>query len=198
MPSAAQSLLDNARLRRTGLAVLLGVAILGSVYLVERGNSQRTTMEIISAPAVAGLPAPRIGEPAPDFQVPGPDGQMISLSQFKGRPIWINFWASWCAPCRAEFPEMDAVYKRHQSDGLVLLAVSFAERPDEVVSYLEKARPSFTIGIDQPGTVAGQYRVLGLPTHLFIDAEGIVREVRVGPMNEALMEEKLAGILPRR
>jgi peroxiredoxin len=197
MSSLAQEMLANPRLRHASLGLLLGVTILSAVILVERGNSQRAATEI-TAPGVAGALAPRVGQPAADFTVTGVDGQPIQLSQFRGRPVWINFWASWCAPCRAEFPDMDAAYRKHESAGLVLLAVSFAEQPAEVLDYLDRARPSFTIGIDPPGTVAGQYRVLGLPTHVFIDAQGIVREVRVGPMNPAMMDEKLATILPAR
>jgi cytochrome c biogenesis protein CcmG/thiol:disulfide interchange protein DsbE len=196
MSSATQPLLANPRLRQTGLAILLGIAILGSVYLVDRGNSQQTGIQQITAPGAASAQALRVGQPAPDFQVTSPDGQPITLAQFKGQPVWLNFWASWCAPCRVEFPDMDAVYRQHQASGLVLLAVSFAEQPADVSSYLERARPSFTIGVDPPGVVAGQYRVLGLPTHIFIDADGIVREVRVGPMNQELMQQKLATILP--
>jgi peroxiredoxin len=195
-PELGTSLLANPKLRQTGLALLLGIAILGSVYLVERGNEERRAATI-TVPGVAGAMAPRIGQPAADFQVAGADGQPISLSQFKGRPVWINFWAAWCAPCRAEFPDMDAVYQKNREKGLVLLAISFAEQPSDVTAYLERARPSFTIGVDPPGTVAGQYRVLGLPTHIFVDAEGIVRDVRVGPMNQELMQEKLATILPK-
>jgi cytochrome c biogenesis protein CcmG/thiol:disulfide interchange protein DsbE len=194
--SVTQDLLSNTRLRQAALALLLGAAILGTVFFLDRGRGQTITQ--ITAPGVSGAQAPRVGQPAADFTVAGPDGQSISLAQFQGKPVWINFWATWCAPCRAEFPEMDTVYRQYQDQGLVLLAVSFAEQPQAVRSYLERARPSFTIAVDPPGTVAGQYRVMGLPTHVFIDAEGIVRDVRVGPMNQELMRQKLATILPTR
>ena len=195
MRSAAHVLCERPQLRQAGLAVLLGVAILGAVYLIERGNeADRATT--ITVPGVEGAMAPRVGQPAADFQVAGPDGQPIHLSQFKGQPVWINFWATWCAPCRAEFPEMDAVYQKNQETGLVLLAISFSEQPADVAAYVERARPSFTIAVDPPGVVAGQYRVMGLPTHIFVDAEGIIRDIRVGPMNQELMQEKLRTILP--
>jgi thiol-disulfide isomerase/thioredoxin len=194
MATLGGSLLANGKLRQVALALLLGAAILGTVYLVERGNEARRATTIV-VPGVAGAQAPRVGQPAADFQITSPDGQPLSLAQFKGRPVWINFWASWCAPCRAEFPDMDAVYRKHQDRGLVLLAISYAEQPAEVAAYIERAQPAFTIGVDPAGTVAGQYRVLGLPTHVFVDAEGIVRDIRVGPMNQELMQEKLATIL---
>ena len=195
MRSRAHVLGERPRLRQAGLAILLGVAILGAVYLIERGDeANRATT--ITMPGVEGAVAPRVGQPAADFQVEGLDGQSIRLSQFKGQPVWINFWATWCAPCRAEFPEMEAVYRKNQAQGLVLLAVSFSEQPADVAGYVERARPSFTIGVDPPGVVAGQYRVMGLPTHVFVDAEGIIRDIRVGPMNQELMHEKLRAILP--
>jgi thiol-disulfide isomerase/thioredoxin len=192
----APSPVGGSRVRQIGLAVLLGVAILTTVVLVERGNEARRATTIV-APGAANATAPRVGQPAADFVVTGVDGQPISLSQFRGQPVWINFWASWCAPCRAEFPDMDQVARQYQDKGLVLLAVSFAEQPAEVKDYLARAKPTFTIGLDPTGAVAGQYRVLGLPTHIFIDAEGTVRDVRVGPMNQDLMREKLATILPK-
>ncbi len=182
-------------LRQAALAILLGAAILGTVYFVDRGANQNSDITPVNVPGATGKVL-RAGEPAPDFTITSPDGQPISLAQFKGRPVWINFWASWCAPCRAEFPEMDALYRQQSDTGLVLLAISFNERPEEVVGYVERARPAFTIAVDPKGAVAGQYRMLGLPTHVFIDAEGIVRDVRVGPMNQDLMREKLATILP--
>jgi thiol-disulfide isomerase/thioredoxin len=194
MATLGGSLLANGKLRQVALALLLGAAILGTVYLVERGNEARRATTIV-VPGVAGAQAPRVGQPAADFQITSLDGQPLSLAQFKGRPVWINFWASWCAPCRAEFPDMDAVYRKHRDRGLVLLAVSYAEQPADVAAYIERAQPAFTIGVDPAGTVAGQYRVLGLPTHVFVDAEGIVRDIRVGPMNQELMQEKLATIL---
>lgn len=194
--SSVMHALDHRRVRQAVLVILLGGVILGGLYLVDQGTGQPGPITQIRAPGAAGGQVLRAGEPAPDFTITSPDGQPISLAQFKGRPVWINFWASWCAPCRAEFPEMDAVYRQYQNRGLVLLAISFNERPEDVAGYLERARPSFTIGLDPPGLVAGQYRVLGLPTHIFIDAEGIVRDVRVGPMNEELMREKLTTILP--
>ncbi len=182
-------------LRQAALAILLGAAILGTVYFVDRGANQTSDITPVNVPGASGKVL-RAGEPAPDFTITSPDGQPISLAQFKGRPVWINFWASWCAPCRAEFPEMDALYRQQSDTGLVLLAISFNERPEEVVGYVERARPAFTIAVDPKGAVAGQYRVLGLPTHVFIDAEGIVRDVRVGPMNQDLMRQKLTTILP--
>lgn len=196
-PGGPRGLLANARLRQVLLATVLAISILGTVILVERGNEARR-MTTITVPGVANAIAPRVNQPAADFQVMGVDGQPITLAQFKGRPVWINFWASWCAPCRAEFPDMDAVWQQHQDKGLVLLAVSYSEQPAEVMAYLEKAKPTFTIGLDPTGTVAGQYRVLGLPTHIFVDADGIVRDVRVGPMNQDLMQEKLANLFKPR
>ena len=191
------SRLANPRLRQVGLALLLGVAILTTVVLVERGNEARRATTIV-APGIANGTAPRVGQPAADFQVIGVDGQPISLSQFKGKPVWLNFWATWCAPCRAEFPDMDVVAGQYQDKNLVLLAVSFAEQPEDVKDYLARAKPSFTIGVDPSGAVAGQYRVMGLPTHIFIDADGTVKDIRDGPMNQDLMREKMASILPKQ
>lgn len=195
MASPPRIRLARPRLLRVALALLLGTAIFGGVYLADRDSTGQGATRI-NAPGIAGAQPPRVGQPAADFQLMSPDGQPVSLSQFEGRPVWINFWATWCPPCRAEFPDMDAVYREYQDTGLVLLAISFAESPEDVRRYLERTQPSFTIAVDPPGAVAGQYRVLGLPTHIYVDREGIVRDIRVGPMNQDLMREKLGSILP--
>jgi peroxiredoxin len=180
-------------LRNIVATILVGVAIAGLVYFFNRpgtANSQSVTLT-----AAAQGAAPRVGQPAPDFALEMLDGTTVRLSDFKGRPVWVNFWASWCPPCRAENPDIEAVYNAHKdTDGLVLLAPAIGEGKSSVQSYMDRADLNYPVGLDTSTQIAANYRVLGIPTHIFIDREGIVQEMRVGAMSEKTMEKKIAKI----
>lgn len=151
--------------------------------------------QAVTLSAAASGPAPRPGSLAPDFQLPSLDGGVIDLQSLRGKPVWITFWASWCPPCRAESPELIAAYQRHAADGLVILAIDVGEDPAAVAQYVEKAGLPFSIGMDRTTAVAAQYRVRGLPTHYFVDAEGVLRETKIGPMGAKEIERRLASII---
>lgn len=153
--------------------------------------------QAVSLSATATGPAPRLGSPAPEFQLMTLDGEVVDLESYRGQPVWISFWASWCPPCRAESPELVAAYERHADDGLVMLAIDVGEDPGTIAGYVEKAGLPFAIGVDRSTDVAAQYRVRGLPTHYFVDADGILREVKIGPMGTREIERRLESILER-
>jgi peroxiredoxin len=180
-------------LRNVVATVLVGVAIAAIVWFFERpgtANSQSVTVT-----ATARGAAPRVGQPAPDFELQLIDGTSVRLSDYRGRPVWINFWASWCPPCRAENPDIEAVYNAHKNtDGLVLLAPAIGEGRSSVAAYMERADLAYPVGTDSDTQIAANYRVLGIPTHIFIDAEGTVQEIRVGAMSEKTMRKNIAKI----
>lgn len=139
----------------------------------------------------AGGSAPQIGQPAPDFTLLDLEGRPVSLSGFRGSTVLMNFWATWCPPCRKEFPELVRLYDRNAGRGLVVLSVDLQERPEIVRRFAEGFGARFPIVIDQKGDVGGQYRLLGLPTTLFIDADGILRAQHVGVLTEEILKKKL-------
>jgi peroxiredoxin len=141
-------------------------------------------------------PAPRIGKEAPDFRVIGLDGAPIELSEFRGRPVLLTFWASWCPPCRAESPDIEAVYEQYRDTGLVIIAVDVGEDPVTVRNYAQRAALTFTIALDQKNEAARTYRIAGPPTHYFIDANGIIRDWQNGSMSKQTIETKVSTILP--
>jgi peroxiredoxin len=181
-------------LRNIVATVLVGVAIAAVVWFFDRpgtANSQSVTVT-----AAARGAAPKVGKPAPDFELTLIDGSVVRLGDFKGKPVWINFWASWCPPCRAENPDIQEVYNRHKdADGLVLLAPAIGEGRGSVADYMERADLSYPVGTDSDTQIAADYRVLGIPTHIFIDRDGIIAEIRVGAMSEKTMEKKIAKII---
>ena len=116
--------------------------------------------------------AAREGMPAPDFTLPSPDGQPMKLSDFRGQAVMVNFWATWCVPCRVEMPLFLNAYETNRN-GLVILGVNSQETPAQVVPYVQQAGLTFPIVIDD-GSAASVYRVRALPTTFFIDAEGML------------------------
>jgi peroxiredoxin len=137
-----------------------------------------------------------VGKEAPDFQVRQLDGTVARLSDFRGRPVWLSFWATWCPPCRAESAEIEAVSRTYGPSGLVVLAVDIGEDQQAVESYVQRAQLTYLIGFDPGEQIAALYRVSGLPNHFFIDAAGVLREWRVGPVEREGLAKSLTVILP--
>jgi len=126
---------------------------------------------------------PTVGEPAPAFSAFALTGRVVDSSEFAGKPLWINFWASWCAPCRAELPEMKMAFAALQPRGLEVLAISLDEPTIEAALYASQNELEFRVlsDPDRAGTSAA-YRVNNFPTHIFVDADGIVRSVVLAQM----------------
>ena len=140
-------------------------------------------------------PAPRLGHEAPNFSLRTLDGKDVQLSDFRGRPVWINFCATSGPPRRAEAPDIQEVYEPHESEGLVVLAISIGESTNTVADYIKRTGMTVTVGIDEGTNVAAQYRIVGIPTHFFIDREGVLREWRIGSMSKKTMESKVREIM---
>lgn len=181
-------------LRNVIATLLVGVAIAATVWFFDRPGTANS--QSITVTATARGETPKLGRLAPDFELTLLDGSVVRLSDYRGRPVWINFWASWCPPCRAENPDIESVYNAHKdTDGLVLLAPAIGESSSAVSAYMDRADLAYPVGVDGDTQIAANYRVLGIPTHIFIDREGIVREIRVGAMSEKTMEKKIAKII---
>lgn len=138
------------------------------------------------------------GFPAPDFELQTSDGSTLRLADLRGQPVILNFWASWCPPCRAEMPAIQAVYHSYQDEGLIVLAVNATNQDslDEAQEYVEGSSFTFPILFDTTGSVQDQYQIAALPTTFFIDRDGIIQAVIVGgPMAEALLDIRAQQIL---
>jgi peroxiredoxin len=137
----------------------------------------------------------KVGEPAPDFTLLTPEGGSISLSELRGQAVVINFWATWCPPCRLEMPMLEAAYQKYQAQGLTVLAVDQQEAPAAVRAYFQELGLSFPVVIDETGEVSSLYRVLALPTSYFVDREGVVRAMHRGLLTEQQLEGYIAQVL---
>ncbi len=137
-------------------------------------------------------PAPEVGRLAPDFTLIDLEGDSVTLSDFQGKAVFINFWATWCPPCRAEMPEIEAVYQEYKSKDVVVIGVDLLEAESEVRQYVKQGGYSWIFLIDTTGEVVNNYGVAAIPTSFFLDKEGIIRAVNVGAMTKRVMESKLA------
>jgi thiol-disulfide isomerase/thioredoxin len=133
-------------------------------------------------------------QPSLDFTLESLEDQNISLSDFKGTPVMVNFWATWCPPCRAEMPLIQAYAKANQ-DEVVVLAVNAGEDKATIQSFATAQNlDDLVFLLDPDNSVASLYRIPGFPTSLFVDAEGLLTAVHIGELNEELLIQYLAKI----
>ncbi len=137
-----------------------------------------------------------VGEPAPDFTLVDLDGNQVSLSDFRGEAVFLNFWATWCPPCRAEMPEIEALYQDYKDKDVVVIGIDIRETREEVLQYIQEGGYSWTFVLDTIGEVTTSYEVPAIPTSFFIDGDGIIRAVRIGAMTKRVMEDELAKAMP--
>ncbi len=148
-----------------------------------------------SGPVVAGTPAPRPGFLAPDFELRTLEGSTIRLSDLRGRPVVINFWATWCPPCRTEMPAFVREYERYRDRGLVVLAVNQAEQPETVAAFRDAFQLTFPILLDPYMEVSEQYEIRFLPTTFFVNADGVISDMVTGGMSEAAVRARFQRLM---
>jgi thiol-disulfide isomerase/thioredoxin len=162
------------------------------------------SVELVEAPPVAGEDGlavePKEGSIAPDFIISDLEGERHRLSDFRGRPVYVNFWATWCIPCQRELPEIQELQDRHEGS-LVVIAVNRREPLSLAKDYWENipklnGEPGLDLavnGLDPDDTLYDEYRALGMPVSVFIDARGKVTRVYNGIIDLATMEESYAA-----
>lgn len=140
---------------------------------------------------------PKHGDQAPDFVFLTEDGKEYRLSDFRGRPVVLNFWATWCPPCRAEMPALDKAYQERKKDGLLILAINEKEDRDAVRKFRQDMGVSLPMLLDTRGLVGRTYLVQGLPTSFFIEPDGTVAIRWTGMLQPEDLEYNLEVLLGR-
>ncbi|MBI5944709.1 MAG: TlpA family protein disulfide reductase [Chloroflexi bacterium] len=141
---------------------------------------------------------PKEGFTAPDFTLSLLDGGEITLSELRGKVVLVNFWTSWCPPCRKEMPAIESVYRSYKEIGLVVIGLNLTaqDSKQDAASFAQEVGLTFPIALDLDNSVGTLYRVTALPTSFFIDRKGVIRSVIVGgPMNEAVIQSKVEELL---
>lgn len=187
-PTDQQS--ENARWRgsfRQVLALLaVGLLIVAAVWaLSERGENKAAGVE-----ATTGT-APEVGSLAPDLALKDLTGDTVRLSSYRGKTVLLNFWATWCPPCRAEMPDLEALHKENVNNDVVVVGVNVGEDQETAAGFVRSLGLTFPILLDSDSTAQRDHKVGYLPTTFFIDSDGIIREIRIGAMKKSTMELKL-------
>ncbi len=138
-----------------------------------------------------------VGKPAPNFELQNLDGQSISLSSLKGKPVLVNFWATWCTPCVSEMPYLQEIHEDWSDRGLMVLAINIGDSASEAEQFLQEHNLSLPVLLDTKKVIAPKYGIRYIPTTFFIDKDGIVRNKIIGafPDKEAI-ESRLGDIVP--
>ena len=154
-----------------------------------------TTSVLAAGPLRAQFP----GDTAPAFSLETLDGSPASLSDYAGHPVLINFWASWCKPCRGEMPLIIAAYRAHQQAGLAVLAIDLTDQEGstkDIRKFQTEFQLPFPVLLDKKGKARKLYRLRGVPTSVFVGSDGVIRSVNPGPISDASLQQHLAEILP--
>ena len=132
------------------------------------------------ATAASQVFAQDIGQRAPAFDVPAANGKPLRLADMKGRVVYVDFWASWCAPCKQSFPWMNEMQAKYASRGLQVVGLNVDKKKEDADKFLAGTPAKFAIGYDSTGKVADVYKPQGMPTSFLIGADGVVRAVHIG------------------
>lgn len=132
-----------------------------------------------------------IGKEAPNFTISNMDGEFVTLEDYRGKNVLLNFWATWCPYCVQEMPDMNKLYNENKDKDFVVLAVSVQENKETVAEYIKELGYDFTILLDEEGIVADRYMIRGIPTSYMIDKEGKVKAVKMSMMTYDDMKQLL-------
>ncbi|CAM3905411.1 peroxiredoxin family protein [Mesobacillus thioparans] len=144
----------------------------------------------------AKLSSLKEGAEAPELELKTLEGETIKLSDYRGKRVILNFWATWCPPCKAEMPHMQNFYEDYHDQGVEILAVNLTSMDkgvDEVQKFVDEYGLTFTIPLDEEGTAGTTYQAFTIPTSYILDENGVITKKIVGPMDEKMMKE-LTGV----
>ena len=174
---------------------ILGALLLAGVFIFLVGTQFLGRPAAINVTVEGGRAT--VGRTAPDFTTQTLDGARVRLSQYRGQPVLLNFWATWCAPCQDEMPLIQRSSGIYKSQGLVVLAVNYQQTStSSMKAFLRKVGARFPAVFDPAGQIAGAYGVnVGLPVSVFIDRSGVVSFIQLGQMSDAILQQHLHAIL---
>jgi protein SCO1/2 len=159
-------------------------------------------LQVISGMPVTMLastaPAPQVGHPAPDFTLKSTAGRIISLGSLHGHVVLLNFWASWCKPCRTEMPMLGTWYRKLRGKGFDVVGVNEQDPLADARAFARSVHTPYTVLLDSDGSIGARYDVMGLPTTVLIDANGIVRNVKPGILDPSYRSDQVTPVLAER
>ena len=187
-PSAAHDEPASERQRADGTgrasSKIVGLAVAVLIVAAALAIGARSGWDSIGSGGINQRLLPKVGEVAPDFETEDLFGNPVRLSQFRGQPVWLMFWGSWCPPCRAEFPDIQAAYAELEPKGLRMLGVSLREAPIDAAAYAAANGATFLVLSDpDERDTKSAYPIFNFPTHIFIDRDGVIRAIVLEDMD---------------
>ena len=144
---------------------------------------------------------PEVGQVAPDFDVEFFDGyewetrSVATLAEMRGRPVVLNFWASWCVECRYETDLLESAWQQYRDQGVVFLGVAYADVEPNSIAYMEEFGVTFPHAPDLGTDISQSYEITGVPETFFIDSDGVIRHVQIGPVTQQMLDELMPQLL---
>lgn len=185
----------NKNLLSIAIIVLAGAIIFVNLWKpsVTEENKEITQGESLSNEDIPGVDLSQVqeGKPAPDFELTTLAGEKVQLSDYKGKKVILNFWATWCPPCKAEMPHMQNFYENNKGNDIEIVAVNLTNMDKgktEIENFVKKYGLTFDIPLDPEGTIGAQYQAFSIPTSYIIDSKGIITKKIIGPMDENMLE----------
>lgn len=145
--------------------------------------------------ACSGKSGGLVGRPAPDWAQPTASGGKLSLASLRGKPVYLNFFATWCTPCNEEAPYINALQKQYAAQGLQIVGVDELENAAKAQQFVRKYGLVYPAVLDNDGTLASQYNFFGLPSHVFISRNGTIKEIHAGEMTKPEIASAIKSIL---
>ncbi|MDN7241508.1 redoxin domain-containing protein [Planococcus sp. N028] len=180
------------------IAVMIGLTIVGVVKNnIEKNESLETLSVGTDVKFLATEEGLAPGEVAPDFELTTLSGETVKLSDYKGKKVILNFWATWCPPCIAEMPLMQNYYEKAQEENVEILAVNLTTEDrgiHKVEEFVKSNNLTFPIPMDIKGDIGSIYQAVTIPTSYMIDTQGRVQKKHIGPMDEKVMIEYIANM----
>ena len=190
-PPQPRPLLERPIVRIAIAAVVLAVLVAGAYVAGRRRSSSGGQPAVDTAPGALDSAAPTIGQPAPDFALRRTDGTVVKLSDLHGKVVWLNFWATWCVPCKQELPDIQRLYDEKRGNGLEVLEINYQEGRPDALAYFEQRSLTMPLLLDS-GSVFDQYKLKGLPDSFFIDSDGKLSSMNIGLLSQDKMRQHLA------
>ncbi len=178
---------------------LIGLGIAAGILVLAWFVAGRAGLSDVGKQGINSSLLPKVGDEAPDFVAISPEGNVVHLSDYRGQPVWLNFWGAWCPPCRAEMPDIQTAYEELHPQGLTLLAISLGDKPSEALNFAKLNGVTFDILLDPDRTLTSPtYPIYNFPTHIFIDENGIVQNIVLSEMSSDQAIAAAQSILPQQ
>ena len=160
-----------------GFTIFLAIGVMGTTTATSRSGKEL------------------VGKKAPSFVAPKVGGQLVSLENYKNKPLVLNFWASWCPPCRDETPGMERIWRKYEDQGVVILGINVQDGEKEAERYISEFGVTFSNALDLDGSITVDYGVTGLPVTFFIDNDSVVTGRWVGSISEDRLDNWVSNLI---